>query len=446
MRLRLLISAYACLSDPAVSVPGGGDLLAWNLIRRLSQIHSLWILTASRNRAALESALELNPLPDAHFVYVGLPGCLDFLMRGQGGFQLYAYLWQWRACFVARRLQKQVRFDAFHHLTYENDWMASIIGALLTVPYVRGPAGGAHRVPGKFRRRFPAKAYLWEYVRAGLQWVFRHDPFFLLGQARARVLLMANREALDALPARWRNKAHLLSVNGISKNELTPPPQQMSNQPFSVLSAGRLIPLKGFDLALRAFALFAEKHPEAKFVIVGSGPEQKRLESLTQELGIGKQARIEAWMPRERLLANMRFCDAFLFSSLRDGGGLVVVEAMAAGKPVVCFDLAGPGLHVSAECGFKIPARYPEQAVRDLAAALEQLASDAELRFRLGQAAFERAREVYDWDRVADRILAAYKETLGLVARRNARQDGLPGGSPRDLHLRPHAAGTSRNL
>jgi glycosyltransferase involved in cell wall biosynthesis len=112
----------------------------------------------------------------------------------------------------------------------------------------------------------------------------------------------------------------------------------------------------------------------------------------------------------------MRCCDVFLFASLRDGGGLVVVEAMAAGKPVVCFDLGGPGLHVNEDCGFKVPARDPEQGVRDMAAALEKLARDRNLRARMGRAAFERARQVYDWDRVAERIIQAYEKTLGVSA------------------------------
>jgi glycosyltransferase involved in cell wall biosynthesis len=412
MELRLLVCAFACAADPSTNFFGGGDLMAWNLIRRLGQRHRLWVLTASQNGEAIGAALERDPLPGVQFVYVDLPGWLSFLMRQQGGIQLYAYLWQWRAYFAARRLQKQFRFDAFHHLTYENDWMASISGALLPVPYLRGPAGGAHRVPKNFRRQFPARSRAWEYARMGLQWVFRHDPFFLISQERAKVLLMANREALEALPARWRKKAQLLSVNGISSNELTSPERQPQDTRFAILSAGRLIPLKGFDLALRAFALFSRKHPAAKFVIVGNGPELNRLEKLAQELGIENHVRFEGWMPRERLLAKMRACDVFLFASLRDGGGLVVVEAMAAGKPVVCFDLGGPGLHVNPECGFKVPARDPAQGVWDMAEALDRLASDRHLCAQMGLAAFERARQVYDWDRVADRIILCYESAL----------------------------------
>jgi len=410
---RIAIGAFACAVDPATEFFGGGDLLAWNLIKRLSRRYQLWVFTASQNRAAVEAALGRDPLAEVQFVYIGLPACLHFLLRHQGGIQFYAYLWQWRAYWVARRLHQEIGFHAFHHLTYENDWMASIIGALLPVPYLRGPGGGAHRVPRTFRRRFPARSYLWEYIRMGLQWVFRHDPFFAIGQERAEVLLMANREACDALPARWRKKAQLLSVNGISGEELTPPQQRTRNAQFAVMSAGRLVPLKGFDLGLRAFAIFVEKYPESEFVIIGDGPERNRLERLKHKLGIDKQVRIEGWMPREHLLASMRCCDVFLFASLRDGGGLVVVEAMAAAKPVICFDLGGPGLHINNECGFKIAPRYPEQAVREMALALEKLARDRKLCVQMGQAALERARKVYDWDRVTERIVDGYEKALG---------------------------------
>jgi glycosyltransferase involved in cell wall biosynthesis len=388
--------------------------MGWNLVKRVGRAHRLWVLTAAQNRNAVEAARRKEPLPDVQFVYLDLPGWLHALMRHQVGIQFYAYLWQWKAYFVARGLHRHVRFDLFHHLTYENDWMASIIGALLPVPCVRGPGGGAHRIPKPFLKGFRLGSRLAEIRRSFGQWVFRHDPFFALSQRRARVILACNREAVEGVPARWRHKVELLSVNGISAHELTAPQQQVRSEKFAVLSAGRLVPLKGFDLALRAFAIFAERRPEADFTIVGKGPELNRLESLIHELGIEKQAHIESWMPREHLLARMRSCDVFLFASLRDGGGLVVVEAMASGKPVVCFDLGGPGVHINEECGFKVPARDPGQAVRDMAVALEKLASGRNLCAQLGRAALERARQVYDWDHVTERIIEAYEQALGV--------------------------------
>jgi len=467
---RILLCAYACAADPSTEFFGGGDVMSWNVVKRLGRDHRLWVLTAAQNRQAIEAALAKEPLPNVEFVYVDLPARLHALLRHQGALQFYAYLWQWKAYFAARKLHRRIRFDAFHHLTYENDWMASPTGALLPIPHLRGPGGGAHFVPADFRVKFGAKSRLWEYFRIGMQWVFRHDPFFALGQERARVLLMANREALEALPERWRRKAQMMSVNGVSmaeaeasgvevglalpaggegtasrpptlparrKGTASRPPRPAivvdgsggplpRNGKFRVLTAGRLVPIKGFDLAVRAFKSWIQDSgfgiqgknsdghasPRAELVIVGEGPERARLEALARELGLNGQVKFTGWMARESLLEEMAAADVFLFPSLRDGGGLVVVEAMSVGKPVVCLDLAGPGLHVTPECGVKVPAHSPEQAVRDLAGALDRLYADPALRLDMGQAGRERAREVYDWDRIAERISALYRDIV----------------------------------
>jgi len=109
----------------------------------------------------------------------------------------------------------------------------------------------------------------------------------------------------------------------------------------------------------------------------------------------------------------MRHCDTFLFPSLRDGGGAVVVEAMAASKPVVCMDLAGPGMHVTEDCGIRIPPRSPDQAIELMTQALERLYQDRELRVKMGQAGRARAEQVYSWDHLGERLLKIYQEVLG---------------------------------
>ena len=387
--------------------------MAWNIVKRLGQLHRLWVLTAAQNRALLKAALEKEPLPNVEFVYVDLPGWLHALLRHQGAIQFYAYLWQWKAYLVARKLHRQVRFDAFHQLSYDNDWMASFIGALLPVPYFRGPCGGAHRIPRAFLKEFPLANRLAEKGREKGQWLFRHDPFFIASHRRARAILVGNREAWEALPRPWRQKAQLVSVSGVPTELMAlAPPARGISEGFHVLSAGRLVRIKGFDLAIKAFGNFARQHPDAQFTIVGEGPELARLQGLTRTLGLERQVRFEGWMAREQLFTRMASCDVFLFPSLRDGGGLVVVEAMAAGKAVICLDLGGPGLHVTDQCGIKVTPRSPEQAVTEMAAALERLYNDRELGVRMGKAARQRVEQVYDWDRVSERVLEMYHAAL----------------------------------
>jgi glycosyltransferase involved in cell wall biosynthesis len=425
--LRVLVCAFTCTpgGGPPSIAAGGESALGWSLVLQLARFHRLVVLTHADLRPHIESALKPSSNGNIEFHYIALPRWLEALKdHDAGGIQFYAYLWQWRAYFAARRLHRKIHFDLFHHLTFANDWMASIIGALLPIPYVRGPGGGAHRVPGEFRRKFALRPRLWEYVRKGLQWVFKHDPFFAMGQRRAGALLMANREAFEALPARWQKKAQLLSVNGVSLEKIPRPAEaNPDGRRLKLLTAGRLIPLKGFDLAIRAFRLFFEdlkrerQGIRAELTIVGDGPEDARLRTQIDDLIMGDHVHLVKWMPREELFREMAECDAFVFPSLRDGGGAVVVEAMAAGKPVICFDMAGPGLHVTEECGIKVAAGSPEQAVEDIAAAFRRLALDPELRAEMGRASRRRAEQVYDWSRVAERIESAYEEALGRVRR-----------------------------
>jgi len=419
-RLRILVCAFACAADPSTKFFGGGDIMGWNMVKRLGHVHRLWVLTAAQNRGAIEVALKDKALPDVQFVYVDLPGWLHPLLRHQGSLQFYAYLWQWKAYFVARELNQRIHFHVFHHLTYDNDWMASIIGALLPVPYLRGPGGGAHRTPMAFVRNYPLRERFWEQVRSIGQWLYRHDPFFVLGRRRAKAILFGNREALKAVPRKWHSKVQLFPLNGVPPTAFDGfTPGVQPGEKYKILTAGRLVRLKAFDLAIEAFKAFVEqtgltsRGDGAEFTIVGDGPELPRLQGLVRSYGLQEQVRFETWKPQEKLWSMMRACDVFLFPSLRDGGGLVVVEAMAAGKPVICVDLGGPGMHVTEDCGIKVAPHSPEQVVRDLAAALERLYRDKGLRLQMGEAARERAAQIYHWDRIAGRMLEIYKDALG---------------------------------
>jgi len=339
----------------------------------------------------------------------------SFLERfHKGGIQIYSYLWQIKAYFAAKKLHKKNQFDVFHHITYANDWMASYIGALLPITYLRGPGGGAHRIPRDFIEEYSAKEKLGDKLRTVGQWIFRHDPFFILGQNRAKALLVCNKEAFNALPEKWGKKAYFFPVNGISEKDMTVLKfhKIIPSNDFLVFSAGKLIKIKGFDLAIKAFKVFSDKVGNAKLTIAGDGPELKNLKELVYELGLKEKVIFEGWLSKEKLLHKMSSCNVFIFPSLRDGGGNVVVEALAAGKPVVCFDLAGPGFHIDDNCGIKIKAENPKQAVRDTASALEKLYYQKELRDKLSLGARAKAEKNYNWDKLGDKLFLIYTEAL----------------------------------
>jgi len=411
--IRILASAFACCPPGKPGFSGGEDVLGWSLLKQIARFHQVWALTQAEDREDIEQALREAPVANLCFCYVDLPHWLRPLMKIQGGHQFYYYLWQIKAYLVARRIMKRHSFDLFHHITYANDWAASFIGALLPIPYVRGPGGGAHRTPRGFESEYPIGGRMWERVRSIGQRLFRLDPFFLRGQSRARAILLCNQESLSQVSAKWAQKVHLFPVSGISSEDLChSAPPNAAVRPFRVLSAGTLIKIKGFGLAIKAFKEFVGKYPEAEFCIIGSGPEEARLKDMVSRLQLNSKVHLLQAMPRHELLSQMSSCDVFIFPSLRDGGGTVVIEAMAMGSPVICLDTGGPGIHVTNDCGVKISPSSPEKAVHELASALERLYLDRDLRQRMGQAARERAEAFYHWDKLGERLMEIYRIAL----------------------------------
>jgi len=304
-------------------------------------------------------------------------------------------------------------FDLFHHITYANDWMVSFIGALLPIPYVRGPGGGAHRTPKALQQEYTFGGRIWEKVRAAGQWIFRHDPFYILGQQRACAILVCNHDSEAMILNKWGHKAHLFPVSGISSDDLSVTAEPAaSDKTFQVLTAGSLIRVKGFGLAVKAFKLFADRYPDTKLTIVGEGPEEPRLRRLILHSHLEDSVDLPGAISRNDLLFRMASSDVLLFPSLRDGGGTVVIEAMSTATPVVCLDIGGPGLHITEDCGIKITPTSPQATVQNLGDALEHLYLDECWRTELGEAGRERARNLYHWDRLGERLLEIYQPVL----------------------------------
>ncbi len=411
---RILTSSYACAPPGSPTFHGGEELLGWKLTTEISKGNETWALISEEHRESVEAALTTEPdaYPNLCPVYIGLPRWLSWMRNHQGTIQLYAYLWQLKAYVVAEQLHDEIGFDTFHHITYANDWMASHAGALLDVPYVRGPGGGAQQVPASFRSRYGLRFRFAQRWRSGLQGLFRADPFFRRGQERADRLLVCTPESREAMPERWREKTEFFPVNGIDTDDVETLSPANSGGPFTVIVVGKHLKLKGFDLAIEAFGRFQEGLPDTRLMLVGRGPETEQLELLVEELGV-RHAEFTGWLPHDETLERIREADVLLFPSLRDGGGGVVVEAMALGTVAVCLDLAGPGLHTAHGHGVAVPARNPEQAIDDLACALRELHDDPQWREVLQSRARERVLDRYTWEGHGERLQRIYDEILG---------------------------------
>jgi glycosyltransferase involved in cell wall biosynthesis len=133
---------------------------------------------------------------------------------------------------------------------------------------------------------------------------------------------------------------------------------------------------------------------------------------LAIQLGVAQATKFWGMMPRERAIATSTQCDILLFPALHESGGCVSIEAMAAGRPVICLDLGGPALQVNEATGIKVSAVSAEQAVTDLASAIEQLAADPSRRAKLGEAGRLRVDQDFNWERKGEQLARLYERLV----------------------------------
>ena len=186
------------------------------------------------------------------------------------------------------------------------------------------------------------------------------------------------------------------------------------DRPFRVVSLGRLLHFKGYHLGIEAFARAAV--PGSEYWIVGDGPERHNLEALAVKLGVGDRVRFLGELARGDALSLLGEAHVFLHPSLRESGGWACLEGMAAGRPVVCFDLGGPGVQVTEETGIKVQAGDGAQAVTDMARALRRVADDPEAARVMGARGRDLVRGRYEWGAKSKGVSVLYEEVLRGVA------------------------------
>jgi glycosyltransferase involved in cell wall biosynthesis len=405
--MRVLISAYAC--EPGRGSEAG---VGWNWVCQAARFHDVWAITREKNRAAIESSLAAEPLPGVLWVYYDPPGWARLGRKTPRGYDYY-FLWQLGAYLMAKKLHREVGFDLVHHATLVNYWAPCFL-SLLPLAFVWGPVGGGESAPCSFWRAFSLRGKAYELLRDLARSLAQLDPFVRFAARRATVGLATTPQTEKRLRALGCRNILIHPAVGLVSEEirtLSAFPLRQSD-PFRLFSIGDLLHLKGFDLGLRAFARFQALFPPTEYWIIGDGPERKRLEKLAHNLGIADKVRFWGTIPRAEVLEKLADCDVLVHPSLHDSGGWVCLEAMAAGRPVICLDLGGPALQVTEETGIKIPAISPSQAIADLSLAMEELAHDPARRARLGQSGRERVSRLYNWEEKGKYLAELYDQAV----------------------------------
>lgn len=404
----ILVTAYAVNPNK-----GSEDGMGWNFILQIARRHRVIAVTRKNNRPAIENYLaahpELNPQQERiQFLYFDWPQWSIRWKKGPLLSLIYFYLWQFT---LALWLKKQhLVFDVVHNLNFHNNWTPTFLW-LLQKPLVWGPVGHHPKIPKAFllpygKKEMAKDRFLWLLKKA----FWTADPFLYWSRKKAAHVLCMNTAAAGKLRL-TRNYSVMPSVASEAVEK-----SSKATEGFNLLSVGRFVPLKGFDVTLKAFAHFYHGLSKAEqqtvsLTLAGSGPYKTMLRAIVEEQGISNAVTIIEWMPREALAGLYQAASVFLFPS-HEGAGMVVAEAMSYGLPVVCWNNCGPGEFVSPSTSLKVDYAGYDDSIKTFSSHLKKLFTDPVLYQKESSLALEQFQQHFQWNVRGNRLQSVYNAVL----------------------------------
>lgn len=414
---RVLLAAAAC--NP---YKGSDFRVGWGRVQEAANYFDTWVICREEDRE------DIRRFQDEH----GAPSGLHFGFVEEGRLERYLklrpplfytnffsyHLWQRRAYKLAARLHQKMRFDLTHQVTLVGYREPGYLWKL-DAPFVWGPVGGTQNYPWRFLAAAGFRGALIEGGRSLVNWLqLRLSPRVRLAARKAAVFLAANSEVQHDFQRVHRIKARILpdvGLFGIQRREMVSP---KPHHPLRLLWSGEFKHHKALHLLLQALVHLPPKL-RYELRILGQGPLARRWQKLAARLGVARHCRWLGWLPYQEAAELYAWADIFIFTSLRDTLGSVVLEALSFGVPVICLDHQGAGDVITEDCGIKIPVTTPPRVIRGFRDAIVALAEDGERLQALSAGALKRA-ERYLWSRNGREMAAVYCEVLSTGRRAEA--------------------------
>lgn len=396
-------------------------IVGYKYARALAAVAEVRIATHVRNRPNIERAGELGDrvtFIDNEWIAARMYRLAKALRGGSevawSTNQMMAYLpyleFERRALRTFRDDLRRGAFDLVHRITPMSPTMPSLVAGRTGVPFVLGPLNGNLDWPRAFASEQKRER---EGLRR-LRDLYKVMPFARSTFAKADAILAAFRHTTRDLPQAVRGRVVPFPEIGFDPAMFHPGdrrPPFSGEGPFRFLFAGRLVPYKVPEAAVRAFVGSEALRPH-RLHVVGDGPEEPRLRRIVAEAGAEERVIFEGRRSQAEVADFMRRADAFVFPSIRELGAGVVIEAMACGAVAVVTDYGAPGDLAAGGRGVRIPLQPLDGLVGANRAAMEACLADPGGQARMAEAARDYAFGLFTWEAKAAYTARLYEAVL----------------------------------
>lgn len=393
--MKILLSAYACEPNKG-SEPGVGWHWALEIAKRG---HEVWVITRQNNKKSICNYFENYIQPsNLNFIYFDYPFWMIFWKRKNFGVHLYYFIWQLGILSLARKKHRELNFDAVHHITFVTIHQPSFLYKLKNVNFIYGPAAGGDIIKSIHLRSFPLSLHIREMVRLFQNKLLKYDWFRIKMFRNAKLIFCNSNQTASFLPETVKEKVNINLAIGIAQQDIIGSELYKLSRK-NLLFVGNFLHIKGFHLLLKAFENLIE-NDDYTLTLVGKGKFEMEISEKAK-----KNIKIIEWISQNELMTIYEKYDLFVFPSLRDSGGMAVLEAMAKGLPVVCFNQGGPGVTVNSKSGISIDLqnKTEEQLINDLENAINLISNNQEMYNSLSKGARRRAEE-FTWGSIVNSV------------------------------------------
>jgi glycosyltransferase involved in cell wall biosynthesis len=420
-KYKVLLSAYSCEPNKG-SEPGIG----WNWAVELCKLdHEVYVLTRLKNKKIIEDYYSLVKKPaNLFFFYYDLPSWVIYLKEHGMGSNLYYFLWQIGIISIARKQHEKIKFDLVHHITFGVFRHPSFLYKL-KIPLIFGPVGGGEETPSILKKTLAFKFYLRDCSRSCINRVALNNPFLKEMFRKATLIFTKTGQTRDFVPLQYHYKT--INYLEIGTPSLITKREILDLSAFNILFAGRLIYLKGFDIAIPAIDQFSKKYIGSySYTIIGEGNYEKRIHDLISGSGADLNIDILGWIGKKELSNYYKKASVLLFPSYHDSSGNVVLEALSFGIPVICLDCGGPAEILGdklKELVIRTRVSSKEIIIGSITEKLLRLATDKNFYQDMSEKSFQRAKEL-EWSKVVsnaynlidEKICSYDKKTISTIS------------------------------
>ena len=391
--MNILVSAYACEPNR-----GSESEVGWKWVESISKKNKVWVLTRSNNKDKIEKDLhKIDSKENIRFVYIDLPDKLKKWKKGKQGVYVYYILWQIKAFLEAKKISKVQTFDYIHHITFVSFRFPSFL-IFLPGKFIWGPIAAGGRVPKALLKELPLKLKIKEYIRVIHENLTKYDPIINYMLKKSYKIVAVNQDTVDFIPTKYKEKIIKYPAIGIDmsmENNFNYELDTYKNKIVNVVAVGTLTYLKGHQYLIEAMSKL--DNDNIILTIVGEGESRLELENLVNKYNLQKNVIFKGGMKREDTLKEIEKSDIFALLSLRDSGGMAILEAMSMGKPIICLDLGGPHEIVEDRCGFKISPLNKEYIISEIVSSINRLVNDNNLRTEFNINTYDLAKNKFNW-------------------------------------------------